>query len=214
MAISEICNALLITFIATEYSMSLKSKDGFSFKRFINSKPNQFFLLITLLINAMNTLVGAASVMKQFFEQLMHFPKVMMAALMYVIVLYVDCVRHSPTMTHASFLEKVAMQFLKILPVYPFLAVIISFVFMIIVTAFENLRLPFHWLNWPVYYGTLYGPFSIVYFQVKKEVCQEKFLLPIQDPSSKIPYSESSKNNDEEYKNIRNLRMLRLPKKG
>mmetsp|Transcript_8420 Transcript_8420/g.13165 ORF Transcript_8420/g.13165 Transcript_8420/m.13165 type:complete len:218 (-) Transcript_8420:67-720(-) len=217
MAISEISNALLITYIATEYIVSSQSSNEFSFKRFICSKANQIFLLGTFLINSLDTFIGAASLLKHFFEQLMHTPKVLMAALMYIIVLYADCIRHSPNLTRTRFLKKVAQQFLRIMPVYPFLAVLISFGFMLIVTVFENLRLPFDWLNWPIYYGTLYGPFSIVYLKVKKEICYEEWLFlptvsPIQDHHCRDLQNEASKNSEEV--NIRDLRMLRFSKKG
>ena len=69
------------------------------------------------------------------------------------------------------FLPKVLWAFLKILPAYPFLAVLISFLFLFVVDIWEYIfHLPLEWLNKPIYYGTLYGPFAYTYVYVKKEI--------------------------------------------
>ena len=69
------------------------------------------------------------------------------------------------------FLPKVLWTFLKILPAYPFLAVLISFLFLFVVDIWEYIfHLPLEWLNKPIYYGTLYGPFAYTYVYVKKEI--------------------------------------------
>jgi hypothetical protein len=69
------------------------------------------------------------------------------------------------------FLPKVGWAFAKILPAYPFLAVLISFVFLFVVDLWEYVfHLPLEWLNNPIYYGTLYGPFAYTYVHVKREV--------------------------------------------
>jgi hypothetical protein len=78
----------------------------------------------------------------------------------------------------ASFLRQVAIAFLRILPVYPFLAVLISFVFLFVISAFEALHLPLEILNMPIYYGTLYGPFSYIYYNVKRRVIESTQSLP------------------------------------
>ena len=66
---------------------------------------------------------------------------------------------------------QVGWAFLKILPAYPFLAVLISFVFLFVIDLWEHVfHLPLEWLNNPIYYGTLYGPFAYTYVHVKREV--------------------------------------------
>ena len=97
----------------------------------------------------------------------LHLPKILFAAVSYVVALYVDCRRVSPKLTLGEFLPAVAWAFLRVIPVYPFLAVLISFVFLFVIAIVEGLGLPEDWLNWPIYYGTLYGPFSYVYWRVK-----------------------------------------------
>ena len=69
-----------------------------------------------------------------------------------------------------SFLPKVGWAFVKILPAYPLLAVLISFVFLFVINLWEALHLPNEWLNAPIYYGTLYGPFAWVYVYVKHQI--------------------------------------------
>eukprot|EP00536_Pseudo-nitzschia_multiseries_P017612 jgi/Psemu1/293120/fgenesh1_pg.1674_\ len=124
--------------------------------------------------------------------------KLGLAATSYVLALYVDVHRERvATTTNANankiygkshthrrtpkkipfrsvFLPKVGWAFLRILPAYPFLAVLISFVFLFVVDLWEYvLHLPLEWLNRPIYYGTLYGPFAYTYVHVKQEVVRE-----------------------------------------
>ncbi len=113
--------------------------------------------------------------------------KLFVAATSYVTALYLDIHRDRgnnnnnkkskppPKMPFRSvFLPKVGWAFLKILPAYPFLAVLISFVFLFVVDIWEYiLHLPLEYLNMPVYYGTLYGPFAYTYVHVKNEVLRK-----------------------------------------
>lgn len=116
--------------------------------------------------------------------------KIFVAAASYVLALYVDIHRvrkagpngdsgkNQTSSKHRTkklpfrsvFLPKVGWAFLKILPAYPFLAVLVSFVFLFVVDLWEFLHLPLEWLNNPIYYGTLYGPFAYTYVHVKQEV--------------------------------------------
>lgn len=111
--------------------------------------------------------------------------KLLLAASSYVLALYIDIHRDRsndkeaktkpPKMPFRSvFLPKVGWAFLKILPAYPFLAVLISFVFLFVVDIWEYvLHLPLEWLNNPIYYGTLYGPFAYTYVHVKRQVLRK-----------------------------------------
>ena len=78
------------------------------------------------------------------------------------------------TLTMKAFISNVGISFLKVIPAYPFLAVIIIFVFLFVISFFESLHLPTQWLNWPIYYGTQYGPFVWVYMSVKQWVLTTK----------------------------------------
>ena len=113
--------------------------------------------------------------------------KLCLAASSYVMALYIDIHRdrtNGNTNTNKKtkkqkmefrsvFLPKVGWAFLKILPAYPFLAVVISFLFLFVIDLWEWLGLPLEWLNNPIYYGTLYGPFAYTYVHVKNEVLRK-----------------------------------------
>ena len=59
------------------------------------------------------------------------------------------------------YLPQVGWAFLRILPAYPFLAVVISFLFLFVVDIWDYIfHLPVEYWNKPIYYGTLYGPFA------------------------------------------------------
>ena len=78
-----------------------------------------------------------------------------------------------------AFLPRVGRSFVRVLPAYPFLAVLISFVFMFVISIWEFFNLPERWLQWPIYYGTLYGPFVYVYCTVKRQIlCTDGYTLP------------------------------------
>jgi len=64
----------------------------------------------------------------------------------------------------------------QFLPVFPFVAVFISTVFFFFVSILEFFSLPTNFLNMPVFYCTLYGPFSFLYWLIKKKVLQESSL--------------------------------------
>jgi hypothetical protein len=215
MPFSEVSNALLITYVASEYSLSSVSKGGFSLKGFLASRNNQFIIFGVVIINIIDQLVGAASLLKDFFERLLHAPKILFAAILYIIVLYADCLRHVPNLSLRKFLRNVGMQFLKMLPIYPFLAVLISFGFMFIISAFEHLHLPLEWLNWPIYYGTLYGPFSLVYFQVKKKLIKDaQTFLPQIAPMPNDFFTRGTSGISVVDKGMQHLRVTHFSKKG
>ena len=79
------------------------------------------------------------------------------------------------------FLKHVLKAFCYVLPAYPFMAVIISFIFMFVINIFERLHLNLDMLNAPIYYGTLYGPFAWIYIHVKQQIIQEQYhyTLPV-----------------------------------
>ena len=211
MPFTEIFNALLITYVATEYSLSASASASASAcskkeknsgfisiaKTFLSARHNQIILLIMLAVNLVDRLLlltesgsVTAAFLKRSFERLLHAPKIMLAAVLYVVVLYIDCLRHTRTRTRTRltlkrFVGHVGVEFVKILPLYPLLVILISCGFMFLISALEHLHLPLEWLNWPLYYGTLYGPFSLVYFQVKAKIVEEgRYFIPTSTTAS------------------------------
>ena len=174
--ISEVLNAIFLTYIATEYSLASQSLRNSQ----IDWKHSRYVLpcLVVVAVNLVERLSLLGAAVSDVLHQFLHIPKVLFAALSYVVVLYYDCRRVHPTLRVLPYLQQVGLAFLYVLPVYPFLAVLISFGFLFIINIFEFLHLNEEILNWPIYYGVLYGPFSFVYWRVKEKVMQEKSSLP------------------------------------
>lgn len=209
--ISEVANALFLTYLATEYTVA--SQDAAASKRFLeyqhedddddhgNSRKARYrrWGVVTgmvLLINVSDRVLGFTVVANVAMREthhlvyaLLHIPRVVVAAVAYLTALFWDCRRtvarqrrtgnqhKHHVMTFAKdFLPRVLTAFLTVLPLYPLAAIIISFGFLILITIFEALHLPESLLNWPIYYGTLYGPFSYIYHVVKLSVVKESQL--------------------------------------
>ena len=64
------------------------------------------------------------------------------------------------------------------LPVYMPAAVAISCGFLVVITLVENVGISPDFLNIPVYYGTLYGPLTLTYWEVKMQCASLRFELP------------------------------------
>jgi hypothetical protein len=173
MPLAEIANALLVTFIATEYQF--RSEDRYNL---FLSRATRIALLLVAAINVIERVSGVSVFLQELLYDMYHIPKILLAAGAYVAALYVDCRRSLSSLTLRAFVAKVALAFMKVAPWYPFLAVLISFGFLFVISIWEALHLPLGYLNMPIYYGTLYGPFSMVYFNVKKKIIEEKNSLP------------------------------------
>ena len=123
-------------------------------------------------------------------ERFFHTPRILFAIASFLVAMYFDCRRmvkcRNPTRetdpvsnknvqqwSNKTFFRQLLKSFCILLPVYPFLAVVISFGFLFIVSIFEKLNLPLEVLNMPIYYGTLYGPLSYLYWDVKKKMAAE-----------------------------------------
>jgi hypothetical protein len=182
--LSEVVNALLLTFLATEYLLIGDSTTKFpssyeTWKRIWISRRNRALVISAIIINVFDRISGIASAAEELFQGALHIPKIVFAAIAYIIALYVDCRRKFPLLHFwREFLPRVLKAFCYVLPVYPFMAVVISFGFLLVINLFEFLHIPLEYLNMPIYYGTLYGPFSLVYWRVKEEFDQRRNSLP------------------------------------
>ena len=178
--ISEVSNALLLTFFATEYLISTNSNysNKHDWKDLV-SRRNIAITAVVGLVNLFDRLSGLADFLNNLLQGFLHAPRVLFAATAYLIALYIDCRHVNVSLSlFGEFMPAVGTAFLYILPVYPFMAVLISFVFMVVIRVFEVLHLPLEYLNAPIYYGTLYGPFSMVYLRVKERITFDRISLP------------------------------------
>ena len=186
--ISEVVNAICITYVATEYTLASERQSASRNTRsWWKSRSNLIGFSVVILINVIDRVSGASALINEVFQGILHAPKILFCAFFYLVALYVDCRRLLPSITFQTFLRHVAAAFCRVAPIYPILAVIISFVFMFVISLFEHLHLPLEWLNWPVYYGTLYGPFYFMYLFVKRRVVQDYYSLPTMS-SGNQPY--------------------------
>lgn len=189
--ISEVLNALLLTYLATEYSVAshtvtigrqettatATSPGGLRYWR----QPRYILpCLVVVIVNLVERLSFLGNAISGAMHEFMHIPKILFAAACYVVVLYYDCrrVSNQKTLRLVPFLQQVGWAFVYVVPVYPALAVLISFGFMIVINVFEFLHIDQQILNWPIYYGVLYGPFSFVYWRVKETIVHQSSQLP------------------------------------
>ena len=135
MPINEIVNALFLTYIGTEYLL-VSSYSG----KHNNSNNNngiwsilQSHKLITLVVIGINVTIKMQTIVTT--EALWHV-RVGLAAVGYIVGLYFDCRKSNRKLTIRQFLKHVSIAFCRVFPVYPFLAVLISFVFMFVISPY------------------------------------------------------------------------------
>lgn len=162
----EVLSSVVLTYASSEYLYGAKRR-----------AVHAMWMVIALqLIEAMFQL--------QFNVKILNFTlnlpmKILVVSGSFCCALWVDCTRSlNQVIPLKEFMLEVWNGCLYLLPVYIVLAVFISFVFMLISDVFEFFSLPTKILNWPIYYGTLYGPFVVVYHKVKKAF-SSKTLLPL-----------------------------------
>jgi hypothetical protein len=190
--ISEVVNALFLTYVASEYVVSEQcNASSYSSRSVFGGVPVRPLILkmifVVFVVNVLDRVTGAMNFVNRLLDGFLHLPRVSFAAVAYLVALYVDVTRGrgstttttTSKMTLRTFASKVGVAFCQVLPAYPFLAVLISFVFMFVISIWEALHLPLEWLNAPIYYGTLYGPFAWVYMLVKQRVAEEQYSLPV-----------------------------------
>lgn len=194
--ISEIVNALFLTYLATEYLIITNPHHARGQQWTVQQlgKPHNLAAIIGVLIcNVVERLLGFSVLfVHTVLHRFLHAPKIVLVAVFYLIALYVDCRRcvsvlPQNKLTLSAFCREVGRGFCYVLPVYPFLAVLISCGFFCALTILDLLNMDATILNWPIYYGTLYGPFSLVYWKVKRRLVEDRSSLPLMSsaPASK-----------------------------
>ena len=194
----EAINSVCLTFLATEYLLSHDDASIISYAKSTLKSPQSrpqryiFAIVASITINLFVHFHDVGAAIAQWthdkVETLFRIPRILVAISSFLIALYWDC-RHKyarnakqqanpAPWSNLYFGLQVAQSFCKLLPVYPFLAVVISFGFLFVITAFEKLHLPLQVLNGPIYYGTLYGPLMMLYWDVKKQLHDRGNVLP------------------------------------
>jgi hypothetical protein len=104
--------------------------------------------------------------------------RVIAVATAYYAVCFWDVRRRKPDLTHDDFLMHFVVAGAKAVALLPAATVSVAAAFLLLVTMLEGARLPTSWLNGPIYYCALYGPFSSVYYFVKRQISTAR-LLPL-----------------------------------
>lgn len=104
--------------------------------------------------------------------------RILVVAASYYCLCLWDVRRRKPDLGGEEFLAHFVAAGAKALLILPVATVAVAAGFLVLVTLLEAVRLPTAWLNGPIYYGALYGPFSSVYFFAKRQVMSAK-LLPL-----------------------------------
>ena len=104
--------------------------------------------------------------------------RVIVVAAAYYALCFWDVRRGKPELTHEDFLTHFVVAGAKAVVLLPLATISVAAAFLLLVTALEALRLPTAWLNGPIYYCALYGPFCSVYYFAKRQVASAR-LLPL-----------------------------------
>eukprot|EP00928_Gymnodinium_smaydae_P075230 TRINITY_DN58232_c0_g1_i1.p1 TRINITY_DN58232_c0_g1~~TRINITY_DN58232_c0_g1_i1.p1 ORF type:complete len:245 (+),score=35.90 TRINITY_DN58232_c0_g1_i1:75-809(+) len=104
--------------------------------------------------------------------------RVILAMILYPMACYFDLLRHHPKLTIREFGAFVPRALLITAGLFGPAVVAIAAFFLVLSSAMEGLGADPHILNWPIYYGVLYGPFGAFYFSVKRQFLRKQSELP------------------------------------
>jgi hypothetical protein len=198
----ELINSIFVTFMATEFLVVKNSDTSISsssnqhrrlhfrlFSRYIDrfSRPLQFLTLIVALLNLFVHFHDSGVAISNWIKAhvgVLHIPRIVAAIFTFLTALWWDCRRivnssNKTSWSNDNFLRQLVKSFCRMIPMYPFAAVVISFIFLFVITLFEDLHINTVILNGPIYYFTLYGPLMLIYWDCKKCIINAEILLPL-----------------------------------
>ena len=146
----EVLTALILTHAASEYLHGSRRRA----------------LGCALAVVVLRTLAAAHAALDRF-SALLFAVKVPLTAVLYVATLYCDTVVYHGQLSRVAFWAELCSAALRLLPLFPLLSLLIAFCFLEVGTVFERMGWPTIWLNSPIQYGVLYGPFAYIYVRVK-----------------------------------------------
>mmetsp|Transcript_47490 Transcript_47490/g.78593 ORF Transcript_47490/g.78593 Transcript_47490/m.78593 type:complete len:162 (-) Transcript_47490:279-764(-) len=145
----ELATSLLITYAGSEYLHGSRSRSIFA-------------VLAVAALQAASLIVWPAGL-----PTLLLTFKVPIVAFCYVLALYLDTVVRCQLLSHSDFGWALLDALRRLVPMFPMLSLLIAFGFLELGEVMEHVGLPTIWLNAPIYYGCLYGPFACIYMRVK-----------------------------------------------
>ena len=159
MVLHEIVVSFLITYSSSEYLHGSR-------RRALYAATTALAANGLLLLPAAAPMLGLKS-------------KVPIIAICFLAALYVDTRRQ---LSRLQFLAELQEAAFRLVPLFPLFSILVAFMFLELGELMEHLlgmteaRISL-WLNQPIYYGVLYGPFAYVYIRVKA-AAKSSTLLP------------------------------------
>ena len=96
--------------------------------------------------------------------------KILILICFFSLLLYIDIKRLNESITLQSYMIAISQSIIYSIFALPIIAIGISFLFLIIISIFDKLGMDTEhseFLNRLVFYGTMYGPFYIIYWNAK-----------------------------------------------
>jgi hypothetical protein len=163
----EAVNLSFLTFLATEYPLGNDCTTLPHLRARFTSRPLQYAFVAVLSINVLVNFHAAGVALTEWVHDklvtLFRVPRIAVAICSFITVLYWDCRQKyglnsknpfgpaaAAPWSNRYFFRKVLQSFCRLLPIYPFLAVVISFGFLFVISTFERLHLPLEILNMPI----------------------------------------------------------------
>uniref|UniRef100_A0A6U5DD88 Uncharacterized protein n=1 Tax=Calcidiscus leptoporus TaxID=127549 RepID=A0A6U5DD88_9EUKA len=146
----EILTALVLTLAASEYLHGSRRRA----------------LVCALTVGVANALAAAHAAITRW-SAIILTVKVPLTAILYLVTCYWDTVVCNEQLSRAAFWAELHAAFVRLLPLFPLFSLLIAFLFLEVGTVFERMGWPTIWLNGPIHYGVLYGPFAYIYVRVK-----------------------------------------------
>ena len=187
----EIANALLVSFLASEYLLKGHFPVRWERDRLVASSNwaqilgtaawailNIVVFLSKLFSGPVANVEGEGREANQFKLPSQVFLLAALAS--FVGLAWWDVRRARPDVTPRTFARQVCVSALESLLILPLASVAVALVFLILVALLDAVHTSTVWLNNPIYYGVLYGPFSTIYYFTKKRcVSNRGQILPL-----------------------------------
>ena len=186
----EVANALVLTYLATEYLLKEQirhsSSERLAASGFQKRLQRASFLVWGLvnfgffLARLFSSSEGGDRSASSFH---LHLPS--QVVLVFVFVSFValawwDIRRVKPDLTTKTFVRQICVSTLESLLILPLVSVGVAMAFLVLIGILDTVHTSTVWLNNPIYYGVLYGPFSTIYFFTKKRcVSNRGQILPL-----------------------------------
>ena len=157
MAVTEIAVSLLCTYASSEYLHGSRKRAMYAVLA---------ALVVTVMHATLAALLPALSVVS----------KLPLVGAIYLGALYADVVTYGG-LSRVEFARALTGAAVELMPLFPLFSIAFAFVFLELGELFERIGISHLWLNQPIYYGVLYGPFCYLYVRVKA-VARVSTLLP------------------------------------